>query len=169
MIDGVVRSPSAFSITFALSPSSTATHEFVVPKSIPMILPICVSPKYELMRYALVSGAINLVFNMWLKVFLIFFISHRSRGFVVKPRANATSPDMGYDENKATPAFAGITELMWERLPLCLSVYAIAGSARYHHHCWANKTTVQRVAFLHNRHNRIWCKVRGLLHWHCLV
>ncbi|CSD14139.1 Uncharacterised protein [Vibrio cholerae] len=43
--EGVVRSPSAFSITRGLSPSSTATHEFVVPKSIPMILPIRLSPK----------------------------------------------------------------------------------------------------------------------------
>ena len=30
--------PSAFSITLALFPSMTATHELVVPKSIPMIL-----------------------------------------------------------------------------------------------------------------------------------
>jgi hypothetical protein len=40
MIDGVVRAPSAFSITFTLSPSSTATHELVVPKSIPIIFAI---------------------------------------------------------------------------------------------------------------------------------
>ena len=30
--------PSEFSITFALFPSMIATHEFVVPKSIPIIL-----------------------------------------------------------------------------------------------------------------------------------
>ncbi len=36
--DGVVRAPSAFSITFGLPPSMMATHEFVVPRSIPMIL-----------------------------------------------------------------------------------------------------------------------------------
>jgi hypothetical protein len=30
--------PSEFSITFALFPSIIATHEFVVPKSIPIIL-----------------------------------------------------------------------------------------------------------------------------------
>ena len=35
-IDGVVRAPSAFSITFAWPPSITATHEFVVPRSIPI-------------------------------------------------------------------------------------------------------------------------------------
>src|SRR5690554_7285272 len=38
MMDGVVRSPSAFSITFTLSPSMTATQELVVPRSIPIIL-----------------------------------------------------------------------------------------------------------------------------------
>jgi len=35
--EGVVLKPSAFSITFGFYPSITATHEFVVPKSIPMI------------------------------------------------------------------------------------------------------------------------------------
>jgi len=35
-IDGVVLDPSAFSMTFAFFPSMTATHEFVVPKSMPM-------------------------------------------------------------------------------------------------------------------------------------
>lgn len=34
----MVDLPSAFSITFALFPSSTATQELVVPRSIPMIL-----------------------------------------------------------------------------------------------------------------------------------
>src|SRR5690554_7555298 len=37
-MDGVVRSPSAFSITFTLSPSMMATQELVVPRSIPIIL-----------------------------------------------------------------------------------------------------------------------------------
>src|SRR5881398_523248 len=36
--DGVVRPPSAFSITVGSPPSSTAMHEFVVPRSIPMVL-----------------------------------------------------------------------------------------------------------------------------------
>ena len=35
-IDGVVRSPSLFSMTFGLPPSMTATHEFVVPRSMPI-------------------------------------------------------------------------------------------------------------------------------------
>src|ERR1700675_4280685 len=35
-IDGVVRPPSAFSITLALFPSITATQELVVPRSMPI-------------------------------------------------------------------------------------------------------------------------------------
>src|ERR1700710_3304929 len=35
-MDGVVRTPSAFSMTFALLPSITATQELVVPRSIPI-------------------------------------------------------------------------------------------------------------------------------------
>src|SRR3954447_1313884 len=38
--DGVVRPPSAFSMTVGSPPSSTAMHEFVVPRSMPMVLPI---------------------------------------------------------------------------------------------------------------------------------
>ena len=37
-IEGVVRMPSLFSITLAFLPSITATHELVVPRSIPMTL-----------------------------------------------------------------------------------------------------------------------------------
>src|SRR3954465_7320589 len=40
-IEGVVRMPSAFSMTFGVLPSITATHEFVVPRSIPMTFPMC--------------------------------------------------------------------------------------------------------------------------------
>src|SRR4051812_6693626 len=39
-IDGVVRPPSWLWMTVASPPSSTATHEFVVPRSIPMTRPI---------------------------------------------------------------------------------------------------------------------------------
>ena len=35
-IEGVVRAPSAFSMTFGVDPSITATQEFVVPRSMPM-------------------------------------------------------------------------------------------------------------------------------------
>lgn len=38
-MDGVVRAPSPFSMTFGVLPSITATQEFVVPKSIPMTVP----------------------------------------------------------------------------------------------------------------------------------
>src|SRR5213078_5014234 len=36
--DGVVRPPSAFSMTVGSPPSSTAMHELVVPRSMPMVL-----------------------------------------------------------------------------------------------------------------------------------
>src|SRR3954470_12022912 len=38
--DGVVRPPSAFSMTVGSPPSSTAMQELVVPRSIPMVLPM---------------------------------------------------------------------------------------------------------------------------------
>src|SRR4051794_18870262 len=38
--EGVVRPPSAFSITVGSPPSSTAIAELVVPRSIPMVLPM---------------------------------------------------------------------------------------------------------------------------------
>ena len=37
-MDGVVRAPSAFPMTFACVPSIMATQELVVPRSIPMTL-----------------------------------------------------------------------------------------------------------------------------------
>ena len=39
-IDGVVRMPSAFSMTLGVLPSMTATHELVVPRSIPITFAI---------------------------------------------------------------------------------------------------------------------------------
>ena len=42
-IEGVVRMPSAFSITFGVLPSMTATQELVVPRSMPMTLPMVLS------------------------------------------------------------------------------------------------------------------------------
>src|ERR1700741_1292895 len=39
-IEGVVRMPSAFSMTFGVEPSITATQELVVPRSMPMTLPM---------------------------------------------------------------------------------------------------------------------------------
>src|SRR4051812_34764404 len=41
-IEGVVRPPSEFSMTFASPPSITATHELVVPRSMPIALAIIV-------------------------------------------------------------------------------------------------------------------------------
>src|SRR6266481_5437024 len=45
-IEGVVRIPSAFSMTLGVLPSITATHEFVVPRSIPMTFPMVLIPFY---------------------------------------------------------------------------------------------------------------------------
>ena len=42
IIEGVVLLPSALGITTASFPSITETHEFVVPKSIPIILPMSI-------------------------------------------------------------------------------------------------------------------------------
>ena len=39
--------PSAFSMTFGVVPSITATHEFVVPRSMPMTLPISASSRFR--------------------------------------------------------------------------------------------------------------------------
>ena len=41
-MDGVVRAPSLFSMTLGLLPSMTETHELVVPRSMPMILPMLI-------------------------------------------------------------------------------------------------------------------------------
>ena len=41
--DGVVRAPSAFSITLAARPSMIATQEFVVPRSMPTTSPCSVA------------------------------------------------------------------------------------------------------------------------------
>src|SRR5690242_8734801 len=41
--EGVVRNPSAFAMTFGSPPSITATHELVVPRSMPMTLPMVVA------------------------------------------------------------------------------------------------------------------------------
>ena len=43
-IEGVVRAPSSFGITLGSPPSRTATHELVVPRSMPMIFAMVGSP-----------------------------------------------------------------------------------------------------------------------------
>ena len=45
-IEGVVFMPSAFSRTLGLPPSMTATHEFVVPRSMPITLAMCLSSSF---------------------------------------------------------------------------------------------------------------------------
>ena len=41
--DGVVRAPSWFAMTVGCPASITATHELVVPRSIPMIFPMLIT------------------------------------------------------------------------------------------------------------------------------
>src|ERR1700748_1693809 len=48
--DGVVRPPSAFSITVGSPPSSTAIHELVVPRSIPIVFPMFLSAPLRLQK-----------------------------------------------------------------------------------------------------------------------
>src|SRR5262245_51214109 len=43
-IEGVVRMPSAFSMTLGVEPSMTATQELVVPRSMPMTFAIVLHP-----------------------------------------------------------------------------------------------------------------------------
>src|ERR1019366_6803936 len=45
--DGVVRVPSWFAMTVGWPASITATHEFVVPKSMPIIFPICLNASLD--------------------------------------------------------------------------------------------------------------------------
>ena len=52
-IEGVVRAPSAFAITVGSPPSSTLTHELVVPRSIPTALAIL----FTLFRFCSFDGA----------------------------------------------------------------------------------------------------------------
>src|SRR4029079_16604666 len=49
--EGVVRRPSAFAITLGSPPSITATHELVVPRSMPITLPMN-SPSFRNGRHA---------------------------------------------------------------------------------------------------------------------
>src|SRR5215212_9118706 len=54
--EGVVRAPSAFSMTFGLPPSMTATQLLVVPKSMPMTLAI-IFPSFQPTVFRLRSGS----------------------------------------------------------------------------------------------------------------
>src|SRR5580658_10293958 len=50
-IEGVVRSPSLFSITRGLPPSMIATHELVVPRSMPITLLIARTPPVQSVQF----------------------------------------------------------------------------------------------------------------------
>src|SRR3984957_33673 len=55
--EGVVRAPSAFSITFGVLPSMMATHELVVPRSMPIIL--LMRTFVSLLDWRTLAGAFN--------------------------------------------------------------------------------------------------------------
>src|SRR5580658_4617245 len=55
--EGVVRAPSAFSITFGVLPSMMATHELVVPRSMPIIL--LMRTLVSLLKWRTFAGAFN--------------------------------------------------------------------------------------------------------------
>ena len=57
-IDGVVRMPSAFSMTLGFFPSITATQELVVPRSIPITFAIYVLSFWQTVR-ALIAAPGN--------------------------------------------------------------------------------------------------------------
>src|SRR5262245_30111835 len=57
-MDGVVRSPSLFSMTRGLPLSMMATQELVVPRSMPMTLPISNSPKFFVQTWPLCGGPV---------------------------------------------------------------------------------------------------------------
>ncbi len=50
MTEGVVLTPYAFSITFGVWPYIKATHEFVVPRSIPIMVSPFFEEKHALVR-----------------------------------------------------------------------------------------------------------------------
>ena len=56
--EGVVRDPSAFSMTFGLFPSMTATQELVVPRSIPITAPLTSELQQHTQNYVS-TGQIN--------------------------------------------------------------------------------------------------------------
>ena len=66
MTDGVVLTPYAFSITFGVCPSIKATHELVVPRSIP----IMVSP-FLLEKVALVRQFLKIVLIILLNLIIL--------------------------------------------------------------------------------------------------
>src|ERR1700731_3961361 len=55
-MEGVVRPPSAFSMTLALLPSMTATQELVVPRSIPIAFAISCSLFVRVKRFRCIEG-----------------------------------------------------------------------------------------------------------------
>src|SRR5699024_11529847 len=58
--DGVVRAPSALGMTTGSPPSRTATHELVVPRSMPTARAMGVAPDYVRVQVSLERGWLKL-------------------------------------------------------------------------------------------------------------
>src|SRR5215813_11899269 len=96
-IDGVVRMPSEFSMTFGFLPSMTATHEFVVPRSIPMTFPmVLMSFSLQQVGRALTAPRSKTPLDQILAI-LLRYASYRRRRSACKDRA-ATLPKERTDE-----------------------------------------------------------------------
>src|SRR5881628_3211180 len=66
--DGVVRPPSAFGMTVGSPPSRTAMHEFVVPRSIPIVfamLVLCLLVRKSKPPYSRYGDALGGKFCRW--------------------------------------------------------------------------------------------------------
>src|ERR1700722_12443974 len=104
--EGVVRAPSAFSITFGVLPSMMATHELVVPRSMPIIL--LMRTLVSLLHWRTLAGAFKHeapVASFPVRIRLSFWL--RARGPREAPQqmgkrrfrpdiGNATSPRKGF-------------------------------------------------------------------------
>src|SRR6185369_7301090 len=87
MMDGVVRAPSLFSITLGVLPSMMATHEFVVPRSMPMIRPISISP--SLPRRA---NASSIVGYLWIRCGVFKLVQAISIGLLRRRHGDQRGP-----------------------------------------------------------------------------
>src|SRR5690606_26404077 len=151
MMEGVVRSPSAFSITRAFPPSSTATQELVVPRSIPIILPIVFSPSRQ-------SGWRCLERSVSLNS-VVLCVHPRDRCRPVR-HGHGLLYWRSHDDFKShdyiEPSVAD--------QPECMLV-----SLGYHYHGRSQYPAVQAISLLHHRNHRIGFRIRALLYPHRLM
>src|SRR3569833_1689264 len=88
---GVVRAPPAPPLTRGLPPSSTATQEMVVHKSMPIIFPIVSVLLEFISSFAVVITACIILSHMGVTTF-ISSLAHRERTPLASPPRAATPP-----------------------------------------------------------------------------